>query len=121
MHPFIGFLLAFSPMAMPVSNPEIVVTQKIITASLAYGIDPVMSLEVAKCESGFKTDIVGDQGLAYGVFQFHRGTFDDFSEEAGVELDYKNPDHAIDLFMWAIKNGKGSHWTCYKRLVHRFS
>lgn len=115
MSPFIGFLLAASS-AMPVG-------QKIITTSLAYGVDPIMAIEVLKCESGLRHDgVYGDKGLAYGIAQFHKGTFDVFKKEAGVpSLDYKNQNHQIELFAHSIANGKASHWSCWRKIVHKYS
>ena len=33
---------------------------------------------LAKYESGYRTDVYGDNGLAYGILQYHRPTFDAF-------------------------------------------
>lgn len=121
MTPFIGFLLVASSVVSSTPAPELAIGQKIIQTAIAYGIDPVMSVEVAKCESGFRTDVFGDAGKAYGVFQFHRPTFDRFAREAGVKLDYKNPDHQVELYVWAIREGYASHWTCHRKLTKQYS
>lgn len=76
------------------------------------GLNPTSTLEVATCESGLNTTIYGDKGLAYGVFQFHRQTFDVFAKEKGEKLDYFNPKDNIDLAIWGLSHGKQSHWTC---------
>ena len=33
---------------------------------------------LAKYESGYRTDVYGDKGLAYGILQYHRATFNRF-------------------------------------------
>mgnify|MGYP001607984416 CR=1 FL=1 len=82
-----------------------------------YGVKREVALKVAQCESEFKTTAVGDSGKAYGVFQFHKPTFTEFSQKFGDEsLEYKNVEHSIELAMWAISHGMGHHWTCYRNL-----
>ena len=82
-----------------------------------YGVDRKVALKVAECESEFKTTATGDSGKAYGVFQFHKPTFKEFAKEFGDEsLEYKNTEHAIELAVWALAQGKGYHWTCYRNL-----
>ena len=83
-----------------------------------YGVDKDTALQVAKCESEFKTNAVGDSGKAYGVFQFHEPTFREFAKKFGDNtLEYKNTSHSIELAMWALSQGKGSNWSCYNKLV----
>lgn len=115
LHPFIGFLLVASS-AMPVG-------QKIITTSLAYGVDPIMAIEVLKCESGLRHDgVYGDKGKAYGIAQFWKGTFDAFKKEAGVpSLSYYSENDQIELALWGIRNGKAPHWSCWRKVIHKYS
>ena len=68
--------------------------------------------EVARCESSFKIDAVGDHGLAYGVMQFHKATFDGYAKKYGLLLDYKNPYHQVDLATLMFKDKLQYHWTC---------
>lgn len=111
---FLGFLLSLSG-SLPVG-------QKIILTSLQYGMDPVLMTELARCESGFQPYIKGDNGKAFSYYQFHRPTFDLFKEEAGAPwLRYENPDDSIELAVWAIKNGKKDHWTCFDKVINDLS
>ena len=72
--------------------------------------------KIVELESGWRPNVIGDGGRAFGLAQFHKGTFDDFKEEAQMsELEYKNPYHQLTLLVWAIENGKQNHWTTYKR------
>ena len=67
-------------------------------------------------ESNWKVNAIGDGGRAFGLAQFHKGTFNQFKEKAEMpELEYKNPYHQITLLVWAIENNLQSHWTTYKR------
>lgn len=101
-------------------TPEIreieIVKNKIDLYANKYELDKTIAHKVALCESSYIKDIVGDSGKAYGVYQFHKPTFEMFSKEFGRELDYKNTDHNIELAIWAIKNGYGNHWTCFRWL-----
>jgi hypothetical protein len=82
-----------------------------------YGVDRDVALKVASCESNFRYNVVGDGGKAYGVFQFHEPTFREFAESFGNErLEYRNMAHGVELAMWALANGKGAHWTCYRKI-----
>lgn len=114
---FIGFLLAASAFTQS-PQADMRPGEKVIKTALVYNIDPIMAVKVINCESGFKhKNLYGDGGLAYGIAQFHRGTFDLFKKEAGVpELEYTNEDHQIELFSWAMANGKERHWSCWKKL-----
>jgi soluble lytic murein transglycosylase-like protein len=99
----------------PADEPkQIVLTieDKIRIAATVHGVDPDLSVKIAKCESGLNPTVYGDSGKAYGLYQFHRGTFEMFAKEAGLELDYYNPEHQIILANWAFAQGYYSHWTC---------
>lgn len=107
---FIGFLL--------LAQASLPVGQKIIQTALAYKVDPILMLEIARCESDFNPLALGDQGRAWSYFQFWRGTFENFKNEAGASyLRYENPDDGIELAVWAVANGHASSWTCYRRVV----
>ncbi len=112
MTPFIGFLLAAS-----VSTP--IVAQRVIITAIAYKVDPVVALKTILCESDLKHEgIYGDNKKAYGIAQFHKPTFDMFKKEAGAEyLNYFKENDQIELFSWAIANGKQKHWTCYTKIT----
>lgn len=82
-----------------------------------YGVKKEVAIQVARCESEFKLTAVGDGGKAYGVFQFHKPTFTEFAKKFGDEtLEYKNFEHQTELAVWAISQGKGYHWTCFRNL-----
>ena len=78
-----------------------------------YGIDESQLLSTIQCESGFRhTGVYGDSGLAYGVAQFHKPTFDGFCEGNY----YSAKDQLVCLAkMW--NDSRQSHWSCYNKLV----
>lgn len=91
---------------------------KIMKAVAAdVGIDKQVLWNLAVCESGMRHDgIYGDNGRAYGLMQFHRRTFDWFKKMAGREsMRIENMYDQIVLAAWAIKNGFGEHWTCFRK------
>ncbi len=85
--------------------------------SAEYGVPKKLATDIAACESSFRPDVYGDTGKAYGIYQFHKPTFELFSKKIGEDLDYYNVEDNIKLAMWAIANDKGRHWSCYKKLV----
>ena len=88
-----------------------------------YDVPQKLALDIASCESGLKIDAKGDGGRAYGIYQFHKQTFKEFSvkyyktEELADILDYHDTEDNIKLAMWALSNNKGYHWSCYRKIV----
>lgn len=59
----------------------------------------------------------GDNGKAYGIYQFHQETFIWMAGLSGrPELKRKSKSDQEWLFDWALKNGYEKHWTCYKKV-----
>ena len=70
---------------------------------------------VVEKESGWNDKAIGDHGLAYSLCQFHKPTFNEFKEKAGMlELEYKNPIDQLTLLAWAYEHKKMSHWSTWK-------
>lgn len=64
------------------------------------------------CESN-NSMVYGDNGRAYGVAQFWKGTFQMMKDASGMYwLDYYSANDQRNLLMWAIDNNLISHWTC---------
>jgi hypothetical protein len=64
--------------------------------------------------------ITGDGGLALGIAQFHRATFESLKKLAGrAELDIMSRDDQLWLFDWAIRNGHAHNWTAARWLAAR--
>ncbi len=64
-------------------------------------------------ESSGREDVYGDSGKAFGILQFHRKTFDYFSDRYFLKLDYKNSQDQIILAKVMISEDikNLSHWT----------
>ena len=100
------------------SQPEVYAREKtnldyLTEYAQQYGVSSKVLYEVIQCESNWKETAVGDHGLAYGLAQFHEPTFDMFSKQMGMELDYKSPKDQILVMAWAFSKGLEHHWTCY--------
>ena len=91
------------------------VTELIKRYAELYDVSLALAMEVADCESDFRADIYGDSGKAYGIYQFHRPTFEMFSKKLGEKLDYFDVEDNIRLAIWALANDRGHHWSCYRK------
>lgn len=76
----------------------------------------VAAAEIIECESNGRHDGVwGDGGQSYGIAQFKKGTFDYLKKKAGEEgFEWKRREDQLALLRWALKNGYGGHWACYR-------
>ena len=83
--------------------------------SVIYDVPNSTLIKLFKCESDFRENAVGDNGLAYGIAQFHKQTFEAFAKQEGEKLNYHSTYDQIKLTAWAIANGYGDHWTCYSK------
>ncbi len=83
-----------------------------------YDVSAKLALDIANCESELKTTAIGDSGKAYGVYQFHKPTFQEFSKKFGDEtLNYHDTEDNIQLAIWALAHNKGYHWSCYRKIA----
>ena len=95
-------------------------------SNFAYGADSKLVMQIIQCESGFKHDAVGDDGVSRGIAQFRKETFAEFAAMAinQKKWDFKklgkpewlNPIQQVFLLHWGIDNGYGRRWTCYRNL-----
>ncbi len=107
--------IADDSVVVPIKPPT--VQESISTYATQYGISPSKLLLIAKCESGFRQDAIGDKGLAIGIFQFHQTTWDMFSLKMGEHLDIHSYADQAKLAAWAFANNLSTHWSCSK-LTH---
>lgn len=84
--------------------------------SAQYSVSYEEMRRVMLCESSGKIDAVGDNGKAFGLFQFWENTFNLFAKDLGEKLEWKNPEHQIKLASYAFSVGKQTHWTCWKNM-----
>lgn len=108
----------FDPQSSPEATPErkMLGVEKIKDLIRQYSTQYAVSYEemrrVMMCESQGNPNAVGDNGRAYGLFQFWENTFNLFAKDLGEKLEWKNPEHQIKLASWAFSVGKQTHWTC---------
>lgn len=104
-----------------------VIKEHIIRMAKKYDTDTSDLLFVANCESRFDPEAKGDYStstqkyMANGVFQFWKGTFDQFSKDSGIpNLQYKNWQDQSRLAAWAFSNDLQYHWKiCWNRAQQR--
>ena len=79
--------------------------------------------KVIACESQYNEHAVNWKDShrlskgSHGVAQFSRETFIGFAKQMDRQ-DYDNPynpNQALDVASWAIKNGYGNQWTCFRK------
>lgn len=75
------------------------------------------AIRIIKCESGWRHDgLWGDGGRSYGIAQFQFPTFARLARAAGFEgAEWHDRNHQISLLKWALANGHGREWTCYRK------
>jgi|GEM_PF-3471881 len=72
--------------------------------------------ELARCESGYRHYVWGDNGKSYGILQFQERTFKYLAKKAGMDgLNWNDSVDQIVLAKWAINNGYGKYWSCFNR------
>lgn len=72
-------------------------------------------IDVLNCESGLKNSARGKAG-EIGIGQFKPTTWKWLNEIRGTDLDIYSIKDQISMFVWSMKNGYESHWTCVKLL-----
>lgn len=92
--------------------------EAVMTYSALYGADYSDLKRVMECESGGKIDKKGDNGLAYGILQFHKGTFERFAKQMGEELDYYSWLDQAKVGAWAFAQTDAyrNQWSTYVAL-----
>lgn len=83
--------------------------------------EDILKHQVGFCESSNRHEGVwGDNGKAYGKYQFWEKTFDSLAKKAGrPELQWQSERDQEWLFTWAIQNGYGRLWTCYNTIKYK--
>jgi len=94
-------------------------------AGTAHAANADLKLRIMICESGLKHDIWGDDGKSFGIAQFRKETFYEFSSMAEKRMRrakmwpprWTSPQHQLFLLDWGLDNGYGNRWTCYRKIV----
>lgn len=86
-------------------------------SSAVQAADINLVISIIECESSGKHNAIGDDGVSYGIAQFRKETFQEFAKQAGFKgMIYHNPIHQLKVMNWALDNGYGYRWTCYRKL-----
>lgn len=83
-----------------------------------YNTDPNVLLSVAKCESEFNQNNIGDGNRAVGLFQFHQETWNRMSKLLGEKLDRNSvKDQArLSAFIFANYPEMRKEWSTYRAI-----
>ena len=90
--------------------------------SVHMGIIPYQVKGVLKAESNYNPTAVGDHGLAYGIAQFHKPTFNQYEKlyftATGNHLEYESSTDQITLLCWMWKTYPQTklQWSTYRTL-----
>ena len=85
--------------------------QKIDFYATKYGVDSITMNKVVKCESGYHSDAIGDQGNSFGLVQIHLPSNPSIRKEQALD-----PDFSLDFLASRLLERKGYLWTCYRIL-----
>lgn len=78
-----------------------------------YGVSARYLVCLAREESRFDPEAVGDSGLSVGVFQFKFGTWQEFRQKMGLSTEdlRRCEEESTRTTAWAISNGLDRHWS----------
>ena len=105
--------------------PETVISGPHWSYTVPFAVRNKTTVEkLIQCESsGRNISRPDDDGImSDGILQFHRGptdtmaggTWEDFSRASGITGSPRNPADAIRMTDWAISQGRGPHWGCWR-------
>lgn len=73
--------------------------------------------KVIECESSFRHSNIWGKAGEYGWLQWKEQSFYYLMKLSPYKkLNWKDARHQYLLASWAIENGHGRHWSCYKKL-----
>lgn len=121
----IALLLALaldeSPKPQPAPPVAIAPAPQVQNIALTPATSPLSALadRIIMCESsGRNVSIIDSNGLpSRGIAQFQDRTWAWMSKAAGIEGSPMEPEKARAVLIWALKNGHGKHWTCYRKVT----
>lgn len=82
-----------------------------------YGQDKKMISDIIFCESSYRTDVSHDGGLGKGATGLHLNTFNGWTKEFHVALNYNSTFDQIRLMSMAFQKGESyrDDWSSYRR------
>lgn len=97
---------------LSVNQSEQAIKGALVYISQEYGLNEKIVMSVIQCESRYDAQASGgDSGLAYGIAQFHKATFDEYCTGS-----YYSPADQLNCLgkMWQMRQQK--QWGCWDRL-----
>ena len=113
-HNTIGIISEPTPTPELSPTPEPSIEDIILIAANKYGVSYVRLLATARCESGLKPYVVGDDGNSMGLFQIHLPSHPSVSQEQALD-----PYFAADWSARKFSEGAANIWVCYDRMYGR--
>ena len=105
------------------TNQQVDLAEYAYREAIKNSINPEQFARLVYCESRFSISALGDYQietdtyLSRGILQFQKRTFYWLQTISNKKnLQWKNKNHQIELFNWAIQNNQGDLWSCYKYL-----
>lgn len=77
-----------------------------------YGVSRATLQSVVSCESGYNHKAIGDGGKSFGAVQIHNPSHPKITREQA-----ENAEFALNFLAENVSKGKGSMWTCYRKLA----
>ena len=90
-------------------------------ATAKYGLDYDLLYNLAKCESNLIHEgQFGDKKLAYGIYQWHQGSWNQYNKKFGLNLDRYKLEDQIEMTVLVIKDGGQQNWkNCWNKIQGR--
>lgn len=85
-----------------------------VTALQNVGFSPAVSAGIAgnlQIESGFNPGVIGDNGLASGVAQWHPDRARNFASVTGVNPQFATPQQSAEFISWEFNNPSAAGMT----------
>lgn len=83
-----------------------------------YNVNDKVMLAMMNCESSGNQSAIGDGGRAYGIYQYHNGTWERLEDKIGKDMDITSEHDQVQMTAYALSQGMGSQWTSYRSIMN---
>ncbi len=104
----VSMIIIYSPKLAGAANP-MDIPILVFRSAEKYDVNPGVMFKTLECESGYRTDAVGDHGTSFGIAQIHLPAHPDITKEQAFD-----PDFSIDFMGKEMGKGNAWKWTCFK-------
>lgn len=91
---------------------ELTLDETIDKFSAEYNVPKAWLVNLATCESSYGTNLTGDNGHAYGVYQYWIPTWLDFERMFNIDLNRNSQYDQVKMTAIALSKGYGYRWSC---------